>query len=100
MSADTITMTHHESSRGGEYRAHTEGGTHAGELTWRDGGQDVRIADHTGVPTDMQGKGIAGMLVDALIADAREHGFKIVPACSYVAAQFKRHPDWADLRAD
>ena len=100
MAADTITITHHETARGGEYRAQTEDGAHAGELTWRDGGDGVRIADHTGVPNEMQGKGIAGRLVDALIADAREHGFTIVPACSYVAAKFKRNPEWADLRAD
>ena len=39
-------------------------------------------------------------LVRRLIADARERDLLIVPACSYVRAQFDRHPDWADLRAD
>jgi len=42
---------------------------------------------------------LLGKLVEALIADAREHGWKIVPECSYVAAAFKRHPEWADLLA-
>ena len=47
----------------------------------------------------MRGRGIAGKLVEALIDDARSEGFKIIPSCSYVAAQFKRHPEWVDLRA-
>lgn len=47
----------------------------------------------------MRGKGIAAKLVDALIDDARDKGFKIIPSCSYVAAQFDRHPEWEDLRA-
>ena len=37
-------------------------------------------------------------LVEALVADAREQGFKIVPACSYVAAKFDENPGWSDLR--
>ena len=45
------------------------------------------------------GKGIAAKLVDALIDDALDKGFKIIPSCSYVAAQFDRHPEWEDLRA-
>ena len=40
-----------------------------------------------------------GGLVNRAIADARTDGSKIVPLCSYVAAQFRRHPEWADLRA-
>ena len=47
----------------------------------------------------MAGRGVAAKLVEALIADARAEGFRIVPACSYVAAAFARHPEWADLRA-
>ena len=38
-------------------------------------------------------------LVDEMIADARENGFRIVPECSYVVAAFARHPEWADLKA-
>jgi predicted GNAT family acetyltransferase len=68
-------------------------------LTWRARGA-ARIAESTFVPEEMRGRGIAQELVEALIADAREHGFTIVPQCSYVEAQFRRHPEWADLLAD
>ena len=37
--------------------------------------------------------------VQALIADAREEGFRIVPACSYVAQAFRDHPEWSELKA-
>ncbi len=60
---------------------------------------DARVAEHTLVPSEIGGRGVAGALVDALVADAREHGFKIVPACSYVERKFAENPDWSDLRA-
>ena len=46
------------------------------------------------------GRGIAQQLVEAMVADAREQGFTIEPQCSYVAALFRRNPDWADVRAE
>jgi predicted GNAT family acetyltransferase len=55
--------------------------------------------DHTLVPNAYRGQGIAAQLVKRGIEDARKNGDKIVPTCSYVAAQFKRHPEWADLLA-
>ena len=55
------------------------------------------IADHTGVPPALEGRGIARRLLDALLADARTEGFTIVPLCPYVNAQRKKHPEWADL---
>ncbi|UVI40078.1 GNAT family N-acetyltransferase [Qipengyuania spongiae] len=99
MSSQDITIEHRDNSGGGEYRARTAEGEHAGELTWHPGGDNVRVADHTGVPPSMRGRGIAEKLVLALIEDAREQGFTVRPACSYVAAQFKRHPEWSELHA-
>ena len=83
----------------GAYRADVEGTVHKAELTWVARGQ-TRIANHTYVPNEARGKGIAAALVDALIADAREQGFRIVPQCSYVEAAFRRHPEWSDVLAD
>jgi predicted GNAT family acetyltransferase len=82
----------------GTYRAEVEGSARPAELTWVARG-GARIADHTVVPPQARGKGVAAALVDALIADAREQGFTIVPQCSYVEAAFRRHPEWAELRA-
>jgi predicted GNAT family acetyltransferase len=70
-----------------------------GEMTYRRIGPGTIAIDHTGVPPEYRGKGLAEMLVNAGIADARAEGTKIVPLCSYVAVQFKRHPEWEDLRA-
>lgn len=94
-----VTITRHGSDQAGEYHAHLPGERAIGRLTWtaRDG---VRAAEHTLVPPEIGGRGVAGALVAALVADAREQGFRIDPVCSYVAAQFRRHPDWAALKTD
>jgi predicted GNAT family acetyltransferase len=94
-----LEITRHEYATQGEYQAHVPGSEAVGRLTWVVRG-GARIADHTLVPTEIGGRGVAAALVDALVADAREQGFTIVPQCSYVEAQFRRHPEWADLRAN
>jgi len=43
-----------------------------------------------------EGKGFASRLVGAALADARARGFKIVPACSFVVAYVRRHPEHGD----
>ena len=91
-------ITVHETAHGGEYRAHLAGVDAAGKLTWIADGQR-RIVNHTHVPPQLRGHGIAALLVDRLVEDARAQGFGIVPQCSYVAALFDRHPEWADLLA-
>jgi predicted GNAT family acetyltransferase len=93
-----VTITRHENGSAGEYHAHVKGSERIGRLTWvqRD---DVRVAEHTIVPHAIGGRGVASRLVDALVADAREQGFKVKPVCSYVVAKFDEHPEWADIRA-
>lgn len=83
----------------GAYRAKVEGSEDQAELTWRARGK-ARIADHTFTPPVARGKGIALQLVKAMVADAQEQGFTIVPQCPYVEAQFRKHPEWAELRAE
>ena len=100
-----LSITHHAQGQGGKYVAHLDG--HEGYLEWepaqglpeQDVGEGTRVATHTVVPKAIGGRGVARQLVEALIADAREHKFKIVPQCSYVAAKFDENPDWAELRA-
>jgi predicted GNAT family acetyltransferase len=36
-------------------------------------------------------------LVERLISDARGEGFRIVPICPYLRAQYERHPEWRDV---
>ena len=94
----TIAITRTEEADHGAYRAELPGADRPAELTWHALGP-LRVADHTFVPPAMRGRGVAQVLVEALVADARQLGFKIVPQCSYVAAQFRRHPEWSDLLA-
>ena len=96
--SDDLTITRHDHGMSGEYHAHVPGSDHIGRLTWEERG-GVRLATHTLVPPPIGGRGIAMRLVEALVADAREQGFTIDPQCSYVAALFRRNPDWADLLA-
>ena len=56
-------------------------------------------ADRTFTPPAARGKGLADKLVVALVNDARRDGFRIRPACSYVARWFDLHPEAVDLRA-
>lgn len=81
----------------GEYIARVKGTDAVGKLTWTLR-NEARVADHTNVPPEMRGQGIAALLVEVLVKDARSEGFRVVPACSYVAAAFDRHPEWGDLR--
>jgi predicted GNAT family acetyltransferase len=52
---------------------------------------------HTEVPPAIGGRGVAAALVASALAFARAEGLKVVPACSYVATYFRRHPQDADL---
>jgi len=54
---------------------------------------------HTEVPPADEGKGIGASIVRAALDDSRKRGFKVVPACSFVAAFVRRHPEYDDSRA-
>ncbi len=93
-----LPVEHEESGSRGRYVIYLPDGSEA-EMTYARRDPGIIVADHTGVPPQYRGQGIAEKLVAEVMADAREKGFKIVPLCSYVVAQFRRHPEWADLKA-
>ena len=61
---------------------------------------DVLILKHTLVPSVLRGRGIAGVLTQSAIETARRGKKKIDPQCSYAAAYFKKHAEYADLRVE
>ena len=80
----------------GRYVVEIDG--HEAELTYSKLGDSGNvIADHTGVPDELGGRGIGSALVQYLIEDARSGGFRIMPLCPFVKAQYQRHPEWADV---
>ena len=61
--------------------------------------RDVRAILHVETPVAARGRGHAAQLMEAIVADARERGLKVLPLCSYAAAYFRRHAASQDVRA-
>jgi hypothetical protein len=80
----------------GRYLVRGDGGALA-EMTFSKAGSGLVIIDHTEVPDAFRGQGVGARLVERAVADARAAGKSIIPLCPFAAAQFKRHPEWADV---
>jgi len=89
-------IRHETGESGGRFVIDLEDRSEA-ELNYSISGPNRWIANHTGVPSQHGGKGIASILVKALVAAAREADVKIVPLCSYVRAWSIKHPAEADI---
>ena len=57
---------------------------------------DRLIFTHTEVPPADEGRGYASRLVKEALEDTHRRGLKIVPACSFVVAYVRRHPEYRD----
>ena len=89
-----------QSTRGGRYYIPLDGTRVTAELTWRRNPDGSITADHTYVPDEWRGQGLAHRLVDALMQDAQTLGWQVIPVCSYVRAASRRNPDWQALTAN
>lgn len=92
-----VTITKEDGALRGRYVAQIDGVDAEGEITFTHRGDGVISADHTGVPDAMSGQGVAKALLNFMLDDARQTGFRIIPICPYVRGQYARHPEWAEL---
>lgn len=86
----------HDTGSKGRYFLRGPGGEEA-EMTFSKAGEHMLIIDHTAVPDAFRGQGAGLRLVTRAVEDARAAGKKIIPLCPFANAQFKRHPEWADV---
>jgi predicted GNAT family acetyltransferase len=68
---------------------------HVAELTYRRKRKRLVLV-HTGVPDELEGRGVGSALVSKAVADARERGLTIVAKCPFASAWLRRHPEAAD----
>jgi hypothetical protein len=82
-------------------------GAHRFEATLdgRDGRLDYAVRGnvmtlvHTEVDPALEGRGVAGALVQAALDHARAEGLRVEPQCAYAASYMERHPESMSLRA-
>ncbi|AEV87450.1 acetyltransferase [Actinoplanes sp. SE50] len=67
--------------------------------SYRMRGEDVVVVLHTETHPDMRGRGLAGELARRTLAEIRERGWRIVPACPFFAHYLSGHPEDAELVA-
>ncbi|ARJ69032.1 GNAT family N-acetyltransferase [Paracoccus contaminans] len=90
-----ITIERQDGPDGGRYVAQVDGSGPRAELIYTRPRPGIVSADHTLVPDALGGRGVGSALVKALVSDCLESGERIVPACSFVHVQQRRHPEWA-----
>jgi predicted GNAT family acetyltransferase len=89
---DTPTVVHEpEQSR---FALHEDGQTAV--LDYQRVGERV-VLPHTGVPREMEGRGIGSRLAKTALEWAREEGLRVVPICPFIRSYLKRHPEYEDL---
>ena len=67
---------------------------HEGELVYELDG-DRLVLVHTGVPDELGGRGLGGILVRAAVARAATDGLTIVPRCPFARGWLRKHPEEA-----
>jgi predicted GNAT family acetyltransferase len=80
----------------GRFQAVVEGSVCVADYRLANG---VMMITHSEVAPRLQGRGIAGQIVQAALDYARKTGLKVRPLCSYARGYMQRHPETSDLLA-
>jgi predicted GNAT family acetyltransferase len=61
---------------------------------------DVYDLEHTFVPEELRGEGLAEQLVVGALTEIRNQGARFIPTCPYIQTFLKRHPEQRDGEAE
>jgi len=67
---------------------------HRAELVYERDAEHLVLV-HTGVPDELEGRGIGSALVVAAIDDAVRRDLTVVPSCDFARGWLERHPEVA-----
>ncbi|HET7924159.1 MAG TPA: GNAT family N-acetyltransferase [Rhodanobacteraceae bacterium] len=90
----TIAIRHEPEAR----RFVADVGDETAYITYRELDGQILELDHTYVPREFRGGGVASQLTVHALEYARERGCRVLPSCPFVAAYIERHPEYRELR--
>jgi len=79
----------------GKYYAVIDG--HEAHIRFAPAGDRTLDFQHTEVPRELRGRGVADTLVRRALEDVRARGERIVPTCPFVRAFLGKHPEYQAL---
>lgn len=95
MSAAAIAIRHEPEAQ----RFVADTGTELAYLAYRQAGDRVLDFDHTYVPPQLRGGGLASQLTAHALGYARATGYRVIPSCPFVSAYIARHKEYGDVLA-
>ena len=81
------------------HRFEVESADQTAFLSYRHVGGSLTL-DHTEVPPELEGRGIASKLARTALDYAREQGLQVVPICPYISKYLKNHSEYLDLLSE
>lgn len=69
------------------------------ELTYKKQENGILIIDHTETRTELEGNGLASLLLKRSVEYAREKSYKINPLCPFAEVKFDEHKEYRDVLA-
>jgi uncharacterized protein len=70
--------------------------SHTAELNYHLSGKTI-IFTHTGVPSELEGRGIGSLLVKTGLEYAKKNNLKVQTLCWFVDKYVQRHAEYQDL---
>jgi len=79
-----------------KYEYHIDG--HVAYITYDDQNGNMHLT-HTIVPEELAGKGLARILLEAVLEEIKKDNKKAVAKCSYIVKYQEKHPEASDIFA-